>query len=111
MIVDILLPASTAGTCWAQLNAVRDRSLPWWSVSMLDERAQRALGAAEYLVKPVSRAMLAALEAVVKVLIVEDNARNLKLVRDVLGTRGLHDARGGRRRGGRRARRASARRT
>ena len=59
---------------------------------MLDERGKGlALGAAEYLIKPVSRdEMLDALAAgpVSVVLIVEDNPRNLKLVRDVLGHAG-----------------------
>ena len=69
-------------------------------VSIVDERARgAALGAAAYLVKPVSRdALLQALRAVGvvadrrggesmnpgRILVVEDNPKNLKLVRDVL---------------------------
>ena len=87
-------------------------------VSIVDERARGvALGAAAYLVKPVGRddllAALARLGAPVpdapetrprergedmttssRILVVEDNPKNLKLVRDVLTHFGLRGDRG-----------------
>ena len=104
-------------------------------VSVVDERAKGlALGAADYLVKPVQRDQLlrrargrarvevpeadprsagAEVRTVSRgrILVVEDNALNLKLVRDVLVHAGLRRGRGDVRRGRRAARRGRASRT
>ena len=104
-------PAWTAGRCSRRSRPTRrPRSAPVVVVTMLDERPQAmALGAAEYLVKPVGRddaprragpgrcaaapgpgpaadadARGEARDRRRPILVVEDNERNLKLVRDVL---------------------------
>ena len=98
VILDIRLPDMDG---WAVLEALKEdpatRSIPVVVVSMVDEPGRGAdLGAAAYLVKPVSRHdLLDALVAVgavagvrlvtaARVLVVEDNPLNLKLLRDVL---------------------------
>ena len=106
VLLDIRLPGMDG---WAVLEALKadatTRDIPVVVVSIVDEHPRgAALGAAAYLVKPVSRdALLGALESVgvlagraepdsgrrdvmsgERILVVEDNPKNMKLVRDVL---------------------------
>ena len=98
VLLDIRLPDMDG---WAVLEALKGdpatRSIPVVVVSMVDEPARGAeLGAAAYLVKPVSRQRpprcpgrgrrrrRSALVTAARVLVVEDNPKNLKLLRDVL---------------------------
>ena len=106
VLLDIRLPGMDG---WAVLEALKadatTRDIPVVVVSIVDEHPRgAALGAAAYLVKPVSRdALLGALESVgvpagqgrtrlprrdvvsgERILVIEDNPKNMKLVRDVL---------------------------
>ena len=100
VILDIRLPGMDG---WAVLDTLRSqdatRDIPVIIVSILDEKSRGlALGAIGYLTKPVSRDdLLTALRGAkvlvwmsrTRVLVVEDNPTNLKLVRDVLGYAGF----------------------
>ncbi len=100
VILDIRLPGMDG---WAVLDTLRSqdatRDIPVIIVSILDEKSRGlALGAIGYLTKPVSRDDSArgpargqgvGLMSRARVLVVEDNPLNLKLVRDVLGHAGF----------------------
>ena len=93
VVLDILLPRVDGWDLLGRLKAdPATADSPVVVVSMLDERSKGlALGAVEYLVKPVGREELldgAGAGMSATVLVVEDNALNLKLVRDVLGHAG-----------------------
>ena len=98
IVLDIILPELDG---WDLLAAVkadpRVAEIPVIVVSMLDERGKGfALGAAEYLVKPVGRdEVLAAVERCLnagdaprKVLVIDDDPRALELMRAVLEPEG-----------------------
>ena len=104
-MLDIRLPGLDG---WEVLDQIRaepaTRELPVIIVSILDEKARGlACGADDYLVKPVARDdLVSALREVgalptpggvamsaARILVVEDNALNLKLIRDVLQFAGL----------------------
>ena len=108
VLLDIRLPGIDGWAVLKELKAEPEtRDIPVIVVSIVDERARGvAMGAAAYLVKPVGRDdLLTALAAVgapvaarrgpahgargeamsqSRILVVEDNPKNLKLVRDVL---------------------------
>jgi signal transduction histidine kinase/DNA-binding response OmpR family regulator len=101
IVLDIMLP-DTSG--WDFLGLVKGDEttarIPVVIVSMLDERGKGlALGAADYLVKPVSRDdLLAALHPIVaaevgdgscKVLTIDDDPVAIKLIETVLGEKGF----------------------
>ncbi|MDQ2995515.1 MAG: response regulator, partial [Chloroflexota bacterium] len=116
IILDLLLPDISGWDVLAQLKAEpRTRAIPVLIISVLDERARGlALGAAEYLVKPVVYADLqrvlpicapvpagyvspqalsatgtpACANPLPVVLLAEDNAANITMITDYLGTRG-----------------------
>ena len=106
VLLDIRMPGLDG---WEVLRALKEdpetAPIPVVVVSIVDERSRgAALGAAGYLVKPVSRDdLLAALTTIglpvesrrplgreagavtsARILVVEDNPKNMKLVRDVL---------------------------
>jgi signal transduction histidine kinase/CheY-like chemotaxis protein len=101
IVLDIMLPDLSG---WDFLGLVKgDEStarIPVVIVSMLDERGKGlALGAADYLVKPVSRDdLLAALHPIIaarvedgscKVLTIDDDPGSIKLIETVLGEKGF----------------------
>src|SRR5262249_24717803 len=98
VILDILLPGIDGWEVLAQLKADPETAaIPVIIVSMLDERGKGfALGAAEYLVKPIGRddvlgaleRSLRAGEAPRKVLVIDDDQRALDLMRAVLEPEG-----------------------
>ena len=124
VFLDIRLPGIDG---WAVLEALKadpeTRDIPVIVASIVDERARGvALGAAAYLVKPVSRdALLAALSDIgvrwsgpprqkwwramtpSRILVVEDNPKNLKLVQGRAAALRLRGHRGDDRRGRRAA--------
>ncbi len=92
VVLDIGLPKIDGWDLLALFKAdPATAEIPVVVVSMMDERGKGlALGAAEYLVKPVEREAVARRTAAGGVmtgrviLVIEDNPKNLKLVRDVL---------------------------
>ena len=114
IVLDVLLPRLDGWELLARLKRDPATSgLPVVIVSMLDERgAGFALGAAEYLVKPVDRdALLGALAQWTDqpgdgrtVVAIDDDPRDLELVEAALSPHGWSRAPRDERRGGRRAR-------
>ncbi|MEO7912373.1 MAG: response regulator, partial [Roseiflexaceae bacterium] len=116
IILDLLLPNMSGWDVLALLKAEpRTRAIPVLIMSVIDERARGlALGAAEYLVKPIMRADLQRVLPIVApvprgagiapasdtigtpavsiplpvVLLAEDNEANITMIADYLGTRG-----------------------
>jgi CheY-like chemotaxis protein len=111
--LDLLLPDISGGDVLARLkNEPRAQALPVVIISVIDERSRGlALGAAEYLVKPVVRAdiqrvlpvlapggsmfpqapsapSIAARATSPVVLLAEDNEANIVMISDYLGTHG-----------------------
>jgi CheY-like chemotaxis protein len=95
--LDIFLPRLDGWDFLARIKADPElAAIPVVIVSMLDERGRGfALGAAEYLVKPVDRDLLAATlrrlvaKSPAKVLVIDDDPLAIALVEAVLGPQGL----------------------
>ena len=114
MILDILLPRLDGWDLLAPLKAdPATASIPVVIVSMIDERGRGfALGAAEYLVKPVDRARSPGGAGALRrrarrepahVVAIDDDPGDLDLLEAVLAPEGYAVLRRGGRRGGRRA--------
>ena len=101
IVLDIMLPLLSGWDFLGLLKVdVTTARIPVVIVSMLDERGKGlALGAADYLVKPVRRDdLLATLRPIItaraedgscKVLAIDDDPRAVKLIETVLGAEGL----------------------